>query len=179
MEKKDVTNRLCVDYRALNQMTIKNKYPLSRIDALFYMLRGAKVFSKIHLQSGYHQVRIKEEDIEKTAFSTMYGHYKYVVLSFGLTKTPAIFKKTMNRMMHEYLDVFVVVFIDDILVYSKSKEENEVHLSIVLEVLRKNQFYSKLNKCAFWLSEVSFLGHVINQHGITTDPKNVALVVEW
>lgn len=179
VEKKDGTKRLCVDYRALNQVTIKNKYPLPRIDALFDQLRGAKVFSKIDLQSGYHQLRIKEEDIEKTAFNTRYGHYEYVVMSFGLTNAPAVFMEAMNRMLHEYLDVFVVVFIDDILVYSKSEEEHKVHLSLVLDALRKNKFYAKLKKCAFWLSEVSFLGHVINQHGIKVDTKNVASVVEW
>jgi hypothetical protein len=149
MEKKDGSKRLCVDYRALNQVTIKNKYPLPRIDALFDQLRGAKVFSKIDLNSGYHQIRIKEEDIEKTAFSTRYGHYEYVVMSFGLTNAPAIFMEAMNKMLHEYLDDFVVVFIDDILIYSKSDEEHERHLSLVLDALRKNKFYAKLKKCAF------------------------------
>ena len=151
VEKKDGTKRLCVDYRALNQVTIKNKYPLPRIDALFDQLRGAKVFSKIDLQSGYHQIRIKEEDIEKTAFSTRYGHFEYVVMSFRLTNAPAKFMEVMNRMLHEYLDDFVVVFIDDILIYSKSEEEHERHLSLVLDALRKNKFYAKLKKCAFWL----------------------------
>ena len=149
VEKKDGTKRLCVDYRALNQVTIKNKYPLPCIDALFDQLRGDKVFSKIDLQSGYHQLRIKEEDIEKTAFSTRYGHYEYVVMSFGLTNAPAVFMEAMNRMLHEYLDVFVVVFIADILVYSKSEEEHEHHLSLVLDALRKNKFYAKFKKSAF------------------------------
>jgi hypothetical protein len=135
VEKKDGTKKLCVDYRALNQVTIKNNYPLPRIDALFDQLKGAKVFSKIDLQSGYHQLRIREEDIEKTAFSTRYGHYEYTVMSFGLTNAPAAFMGAMNRMLHEYLDVFVVVFIDDILVYSKSEEEHEAHLRLVLEAL--------------------------------------------
>ena len=179
VEKKDGTKRLCVDYRALNQVTIKNKYPMPRIDVLFDQLKGAKVFSKIDLQSGYHQLRIREEDIEKTAFSTRYGHFEFVVMSFGLTNAPAAFMEAMNRMFHEYLDVFVVVFIDDILVYSKTKEEHAVHLGLVLDTLRKNQFYAKLKKCAFWLSEVGFLGHVINENGITVDPKNVASVVKW
>jgi len=179
VEKKDGTKRLCVDYRGLNQVTIKNKYPLPHIDALFDQLKGAKVFSKIHLQSGYHQLRIKEEDIEKTAFSTRYGHYEYVVMSFGLTNAPAVFIEAMNRMLHPYLDVFVVVFIDDILIYSKTEEEHEVHLSLVLDKVREYKYYAKLKKCAFWLSEVAFQGHVINQHGITVDPKNVASVVDW
>ena len=124
-------------------------------------------------------MRIKEEDIEKTAFSTRYGHYEYVVMSFGLTNAPAIFMEAMNMMLHPYLDLFVVVFIDDILVYSKTEEEHEVHLSLVLDKLREYKYYAKLKKCAFWLSEVAFLGHVINQHGITVDPKNVASVVDW
>jgi len=177
--EKDGTKRLCVDYRGLNHVTIKNKYPLPRIDALFDQLKGAKVFSKIDLQSGYHQLRIKEEDIEKTAFSTRYGHFEYVVMSFGLTNAPVVFMEAMNRMLHPYLDVFVVVFIDDILVYSKTKEEHEVHLSLVLDKLREYKYYAKLKKCTFWLFEVSFLGHVINHDGLTVDPKNVASMVEW
>jgi hypothetical protein len=124
-------------------------------------------------------LRIKEEDIEKTAFSTRYGHYEYIVMSFGLTNAPAAFMEAMNRMLHEYLDDFIVVFLDDILIYSKSEEEHDGHLSLVLEALRKNQFYAKLKKCAFWLSEVVFLGHVINQHDILVDPKNITIVVKW
>jgi hypothetical protein len=135
MEKKDVSKRLCVDYRALNVVTIKNKYHLSCIDVLFEQLRGAKIFSKIDLNSGYHQLRIKEEDIEKTTFSTRYGHYEYIVMSFGLRNTPAAFMEAMNRMLHEYLDDFVVVFLDDILIYPKSEEEHKGHLSLVLEAL--------------------------------------------
>jgi hypothetical protein len=179
VEKKDGSKRLCVDYRALNAVTIKNKYPLPRIDVLFEQLRGTKIFSKIDLNSGYHQLRIKEEDIDKMAFSTRYGHYEYIVMSFGLTNAPATFMEAMNRMLHEYLDDFVIVFLDDILIYSKSEEEHDGHLSLVLEALQKNQFYAKMKKCAFWLSEVAFLGHVINQHGISVDPKNVASVVNW
>jgi hypothetical protein len=179
VEKKDGSKRLCVDYRALNAVTIKNKYPLSCIDVLLEQLRGVKIFSKIDLNSGYYQLRIKEEDIEKMAFITRYEHYEYIVMSFGLTNAPAAFMEAMNRMLHEYLDDFVLVFLDDILIYSKSEEEHDGHLSLVLEALRKNQFYAKLKKCAFWLSEVAFLGHVINQHGISVDPRNVASVVNW
>jgi hypothetical protein len=124
-------------------------------------------------------LRIREEDIEKTAFSTRYGHFKFIVMSFGLTNAPATFMEAMNKMLHEFLDDFVVVFLDDILIYSKMEEEHERHLRLILDALRKNQFYGKLKKCAFWLSEVAFLGHVINQHGIAFDPKNVAVVVEW
>jgi hypothetical protein len=179
VEKKDKSKRLCVDYHALNQVTIKNKYPLPRIEVLFEQLRGAQVFSKIDLNSGYHQLRIREEDIEKTAFCTRYGHYEFVVMYFGLTNALAAFMEAMNRMLHEFLDDFVVVFLDDILIYSKTEAEHEHHLYLVLGALRKNQFYGKLKKCAFWLSEVAFLGHVINQQGIAVDPKNVAVVVEW
>jgi hypothetical protein len=138
VEKKDGSKRLCVDYRALNQVTIKNKYPLPCIDVLFEQLRGAKVFSKIDLNSGYHQLRIREEDIEKTTFSTRYGHYEYVVMSFGLINVPAAFMEAMNEMLHEYLDEFVVVFLDDILIYSQTEEEHEQHLSLVLDSLRNN-----------------------------------------
>jgi hypothetical protein len=146
---------------------------------LFEQLRGAQVFSKIVLNSGYHQLRIREEDIEKTAFCTRYGHYEFIVMSFGLTNAPVAFMEAMNMMLHEYLDDFVVVFLDDILIYSKTEAEHEKHLRLVLGALRKNRFYGKLKKCAFWLSEVAFLGHVINQQGIAVDPKNVAAVVEW
>jgi hypothetical protein len=179
VEKKDKSKRLCVDYRALNQVTIKNKYLLPRIKVLFEQLRGAQVFSKIDLNSGFHQLRIHEEDIEKTTFCTRYGHFEFIVMSFGLTNAPAAFMEAMNRMLHEFLDDFVVVFLDDILIYSKTEEEHERHLRLVLGALRKNQFYGKLKKCAFWLPEVAFLGHVINQQGVAVDPKIVAAVVEW
>jgi hypothetical protein len=177
VEKKDKSKRLFVDYCALNQVTIKNKYLLPRIDVLFEQLTGAQLFSKIDLNSCYRQLRICEEDIEKTAFSTRYGQLEYIVMSFGLTNAPTVFMEAMNKMLHEFLDDFVVVFLDDILIYSKTEEEHERHLRLVLDALRKNQLYGKLKKCAFWLSEVAFLGHVINQHGIAVDPKNVAVVV--
>jgi hypothetical protein len=153
VEKKDKSKRLCVDYHALNQVTIKNKYPLPCIEVLFEQLQGAQVFSKIDLNSSYHQLRIHEEDIEKTAFCTRYGHYEFIVMSFGLTNAPAAFMEAMNRMLHEFLDDFVVVFLDDILIYSKTEAEHEQHLRLVLGALRKNQFYGKLKKCAFFLSE--------------------------
>lgn len=168
---------MCIDYRALNQVTIKNKYPLPRIEDLFDQLKGAKVFSKIDLQSGYNQIRVREQDIEKTAFSTRYGHYEYKVMSFGLTNAPALFMETMNSMLHKYLDDFVVVFIDDILIYSKTEGEHEQHLRLVLETLRENQFFAKLKKCEFWISKVGFLGHVINQEGISVDPSKISTVV--
>nr|AAV32173.1 putative polyprotein [Oryza sativa Japonica Group] len=179
VEKKDKTKRMCVDYRALNEVTIKNKYPLPRIDDLFDQLKGAKVFSKIDLRSGYHQLRIREEDIPKTAFTTRYGLYECTVMSFGLTHAPAFFMNLMNKVFMEFLDKFVVVFIDDILIYSKSEEEHEQHLRLVLEKLKEHQLYAKFSKCDFWLTEVKFLGHVITAQGVAVDPSNVESVTKW
>ena len=135
VKKKDGTMRLCIDYRQLNKMTIKNRYPLPHIDDLFDQLRGAMVFPKIDLRSGYHQVRIKDEDIFKTDFRTRYGHYEFVVMPFGLTNAPAIFICLMNNVMQKYLDKFVVMFINDILIYSKTEEEHKEHLKTVLQEL--------------------------------------------
>nr|ABB47133.2 retrotransposon protein, putative, Ty3-gypsy subclass [Oryza sativa Japonica Group] len=179
VEKKDHTQRMFVDYRALNDVTIKNKYPLPRIDDLFDQLKGATVFSKIDLRSGYHQLRIKEEDIPKTAFTTRYGLFECTVMSFGLTNAPAFFMNLMNKVFMEYLDKFVVVFIDDILIYSRTKEEHEEHLRLALEKLREHQLYAKFSKCEFWLSEVKFLGHVISAGGVAVDPSNVESVTNW
>uniref|UniRef100_A0A2N9GX41 Reverse transcriptase n=1 Tax=Fagus sylvatica TaxID=28930 RepID=A0A2N9GX41_FAGSY len=178
VKKKDGSMRLCIDYRELNRVTIKNKYPLPRIDDLFDQLQGAQVFSKIDLRSGYHQLKIKSEDIPKTAFRTRYGHYEFLVMPFGLTNAPAVFMDLMNRVFHEYLDRFVIVFIDDILVYSKSLEEHEDHLRIVLQILRDKKLYAKLKKCEFWLNQVVFLGHVVSKDGITVDPSYYRRFVE-
>jgi hypothetical protein len=134
---------MCVDYRSLNEVTIKNKYPLPRIDDLFDQLRGACVFSKVDLRSGYHQLKIRRSDIPKTAFSTRYGLYEYTVMSFGLTNAPAYFMYLMNKVFMEYLDKFVVVFIDDILVFSKNEEEHAEHLRLVLQKLREHKLYAK------------------------------------
>ena len=179
VKKKDGSLRLCIDYRELNKVTVKNKYPLPRIDDLFDQLRGAVVFSKIDLRSGYHQLRIAEGDVPKTAFRTRYGHYEFVVMPFGLTNAPAVFMALMNRVFHPYLDRFVVVFIDDILIYSKTKEDHAEHLRIVLETLRKEKLYGKLIKCDFWLEKVAFLGHVISKEGIAVDPSKVEAVMNW
>jgi hypothetical protein len=170
---------MCVDYRALNEVTIKNMYPLPHIEDLFDQLKGARVFSKIDLRSGYHQLRIRPSDIAKTAFTTRYGLHEYTVMSFVLTNAPAYFMYLMNKVFMEYLDKFVVVFIDDILVYSRNKEEHEGHLRLVLQKLRDNQLYDNLSKCAFWLTEVSFLGHVITGRGIAMDPEKVRDVLNW
>jgi hypothetical protein len=177
--KKDESLRLCVDYRPLNAVTIKNKYPLPRIDTLFNQLAGARVFSKIDLQSGYHQIKIRLSDVPKTAFSTRYGLYKYMVISFGLTNTPAYFMYLMNSVFMPELDKFIVVFIDDILVYSKNEIEHAKHLHIILQRLRDHQLYAKLSKCEFWLSSVKFLGHTISGEGIAVDPSKVQEVMDW
>jgi len=159
--KKDGTLWMCVDYRPLNAVTIKNKYHLPRIDTLFDQLAGAKVFSKIDLCSGYHQIKIRPQDIPKTAFSTRYGLYEYLVMSFGLTNAPAFFMYLMNSVFMPELDKFIVVFIDDILIYSKNEEEHAQHLRVVLTRLREHKLYAKLSKCEFWLDQVQFLGHVL------------------
>jgi len=179
VKKKDGSMRLCVDYRQLNKVTIKNRYPLPRIDDLMVQLVGAEVFSKIDLRSGYHQIRVKAEDISKTAFLTRYGHYEYSVMPFGVSNAPGVFMEYMNRIFHPFLDRFVVVFIDDILVYLKLEEEHVEHLRVVLRVLKEKQLCSKLSKCDFWLREVSFLGHVISKGGIAVDPSKVDAVLQW
>ncbi|KAL5741290.1 hypothetical protein ACOSP7_028022 [Xanthoceras sorbifolium] len=147
VKKKDGSVRLCIDYRQPNKLTIKNKYPLPRIDDLFDQLRGATVFSKIDLRSGYHQLRVKDSDIQKTAFRTRYGHYEFVVMPFELTNAPATFMDLMNRIFRPYLDLCVVVFIDDILIYSQTAAEHDWHLRIVLQILREKKLYAKLSKC--------------------------------
>jgi hypothetical protein len=173
VEKKDGTQRMCVDYRSLNEVTIKNKYSIPRIEDLFDQMKGASVFSKIDLRSGYHQLKIQESDIPKTAFRTWYRLYEYTMMSFGLTDASAYFMYLMNKVFMEYLDRFVVVFIDDILVFSKTMEEHEEHLRLVLEKLRSNQLYAKFSKCEFWLTEVAFLGHIISAGGVLVDPGKV------
>jgi hypothetical protein len=177
--KKDGTQRMCVDYHSLNEVTIKNKYPLPRIDDLFDQLKGACVFSKIDLRSGYHQLKIRAFDIPKTTFITRYGLYEYTVMSFGLTNVPSYFMYLMNKVFMEYLDKFMVVFIDDILIFSKNEEEHNRHLCMVLQKLRENQLYAKLNKCVFCLKEDSFLGHIIFEGGISIDPSKVNDVLSW
>ncbi|KAL4036953.1 hypothetical protein IC575_000531 [Cucumis melo] len=164
--------RLCIDYRELNKVTVKNRYPLPRIDDLFDQLQGATVFSKIDLRSGYHQLRIKDGDVPKTAFRSRYGHYEFIVMSFGLTNAPAVFMDLMNRVFREFLDTFVIVFIDDILIYSKTEAEHEKHLRMVLQTLRDNKLYAKLK-------QVSFLGHVVSKAGVSVDPAKIEAVTGW
>jgi hypothetical protein len=179
VSKKDKGLRQCVDYRPLIAITIKNKYPLPRINILFDQLVGAQVFSKIDLRSGYHQIKIREEDIPKMAFSTRYGLYEYLVMSFGLTNAPAHFMYLMNSVFMPELDKFVVVFIDNILVYSKSTEDHEEHLRVMLQRLWDHQLYAKFSKCEFWIDEVPFLGRVISSEGIAVDPSKVRDILDW
>ena len=179
VKKKDGTFRLCIDYRGLNKVTIKNKYPLPRIDELLDQLQGASWFSKIDLASGYHHIAISEADVSKTAFRTRYGHYEFVVMPFGLTNAPAAFMKLMNNIFREFLDKFVIVFIDDILIYSRSKEEHVEHLRIVLQRLRDHQLFAKLSKCSFWQKKIGFLGHVISEEGVAVDPEKITTITHW
>jgi hypothetical protein len=165
-------------YRPLNTVTIKNKYPIPHIDILFDQLAEAQVFSKIDLRSGYHQIKIRTEDIPKMAFSMTYDFYDYLVMSFGLTNALAHLMYLMNSIFMEELDKFIIVFIDDILVYSKSMEEHEEHLRVILQQLRDHQLYVKFSKCEFWINEVSFLGHVKSPEGITVDLSKVKDVLD-
>ncbi|KAJ0456627.1 putative nucleotidyltransferase, Ribonuclease H [Helianthus annuus] len=179
VKKKDGSFRMCIDYRELNKLTIKNRYPLPRIDDLFDQLQRSSFYSKIDLRSGYHKLRIQEESIPKTAFRTRYGHYEFLVMPFGLTNAPAVFMDLMNRVCEPYLDKFVIVFINDILIYSKTKEEHEQYLRAILELLKKDKLYAKFSKCKFWLREVQFLGHVVNGNGIHVDPTKIEAIKNW
>nr|GFA60483.1 putative reverse transcriptase domain-containing protein [Tanacetum cinerariifolium] len=171
VKNKDGSFRMCIDYSKLNKLTVKNRYPLLRIDDLFNQLQGSSVYSRIDLRSRYHQLHIKEEDIPITAFRTRYGHFEFQVMPFGLTNVPAVFMDLMNRVCKPYLNKFVIVFIDDILVYSNDVEEHEKHLKIILEFLKKQRLYAKFSKCGFWLDSVQFLGHVIDRSGVHKNKK--------
>jgi hypothetical protein len=177
--KKDGTQRLCVDYRAMNEVTVKNKYPLPTIDDLFNQFHGACVLSKIDLRSGYHQLKVRECDILKTAFILRYGLYEFTVMSVGLTNASAYFMYMMNKVFMEYLEKFVMMFISDILVYSRNEGEDEGHLRLVLQKLRDHKLYAKLSKSEFWLKQVAFLGHVVSKGGISVDPRKVQDVLSW
>ena len=179
VKKKNGTLRLCIDHKELNKVTNKKKYPFPMIDDLFDQLQESCFFSKIYLRSGYYQLGVKGEDILNTSFHTRYGNYEFLVLPFGFTNAPAVFMDLMNRVFKPYLDQFVVVFIYDILVYSKNKEEHEKHLHVVCQTLRKHQLFIKLKKCEFWLDQISFIGHVVSKDGILVDPGKVEAVLSW
>ncbi|GKE27067.1 putative reverse transcriptase domain-containing protein, partial [Tanacetum coccineum] len=182
-EMKELSNQLQEllekDYRELNKLIIKNRYSLPRTDDLFDQLEGSSVYSKIDLQSGYHQLRIREQDILITAFRTRYGHYKFQVMLFGLTNAPAVFMDLMNRVCKPYLDKFVIVFIDNILIYSKNKEEHEEYLKIILHLLNEEKLYAKFSKCDFWLDYVQFLSHVIDSKRVHVDPAKIEAIKNW
>ncbi|WVZ71333.1 hypothetical protein U9M48_019927 [Paspalum notatum var. saurae] len=170
VKKKDGSMRLCIDYRELNAVTIKSKCPMPRIDDLLDQLKGAKYFSKIDLRSRYHQIKIREEDIPKTAFVTRYGHHEFTVVTIGLTNAPAYFMNMMNLILKEELDQFVVVYIDDILIYSKTHEQHEKHLRAL---------YGKFSKCEFWLGKIALLGHVWTAEGVSVDTEKIEAVSNW
>ncbi|GLI63416.1 hypothetical protein VaNZ11_006384 [Volvox africanus] len=178
-QKKDGGLRMCIDYRALNKATVRNAYPLPRIDELLDRLHGAAVYSKIDLQSGYHQIRVAAQDIPKTAIKTRYGHFEFTVMPFGLTNAPATFQRLMNDIFRPYLDTFVLIYLDDILIYSKTEDEHAQHLETVLQVLREHQLYAKASKCAFGTTKIDFLGHIVSKDSISADPRKVKAIQDW
>ena len=177
--KKDGGLRLCIDYRALNKHTIKNRYPIPNIGELFDSLAGSTVFSNIDLHSAYHQVRVKPEDVAKTAFRTKFGHYEFRVLTFGFTNAPATFQTLMNRVLRHLVGKGVIVYLDDILIYAKSREEHDALLKKILIILQEHKLYAKLSKCNFVREEIKFLGHVVSAKGIATDPVKTAAIRHW
>nr|GEY61133.1 putative reverse transcriptase domain-containing protein [Tanacetum cinerariifolium] len=179
VKKKDGSFRMCIDYRELNKLTVKNRYPLPQIDDLFDQLQGSSIYSKIDLRSGYHQLRVREKDIPKTAFQTQFGHYEFQVMPFGLTNAPVVFMDLMNRVCNPNLDKFVIIFIDNILIYSKDEKEHEEHLKAILELLKEEKLYAKFSKCEFWILKVHFLGHVIDRRGIHVDPAKIESIKDW
>ena len=179
VKKKDGMLQLCVDYRQMNKMTVKNKCLLPRINDLFDQVKGESAFSKIDLRSRYHQLRIKDTNVHKTTFRTQYGHYDFLLMQFGLTNALAAFMDLINRVFLPCVDHFVVVFIYEILVYSKDRENHDTQLRVVLETLRKEHLYAKLSKFEFWLDEVSFLGHIVSKEEIRVDPRKIEVIIEW
>nr|GEW71663.1 putative reverse transcriptase domain-containing protein [Tanacetum cinerariifolium] len=179
VKKKDGSFRICIDYRELNKLMVKNHYPLPRIDDLFDQLQGSSVYSKIDLRSCYHQLRVREQDVPKIAFRTLFGHYEFQVMPFGLTNAPAVFMDLMNRVCKPYLDKFVIVFIDNILIYSKNEKKHKEHLKAILELLKKEKLYARFSKCEFWIPKVKFLSHVINIRGIHVDPAKIESIKDW
>jgi hypothetical protein len=177
--KKDGGLRFCIDYRGLNKQTVKNAYPLPRADDLIDQLQGAKYFSKIDLRSGYWQIPIDHADVSKTAFRTRYGHFEWLVLPYGLTNAPAAFMDLMHKIFRDLLDRGVVIFLDDIRIYSKSAEEHEQLLREVFTSLREHKLYAKESKCELWRTEVTFLGHVINKHGVSMEASKISAVTNW
>jgi hypothetical protein len=178
-KKKDGSLRLCVDYRALNKITVKNRLTPPRVEELLDRLGSATIFSKLDLSSGYHQIRLEQADAEKTAFRTRYGHFEYKVMPFGLCNAPATFQGLMNSIFKECVDEFVVIYLDDILVFSRSETEHELHLETVLRILQANNLFVKLSKCRFFSSSIEFLGHIVSSRGISVDPAKTQAIAAW
>ena len=170
---------MCIDFRALNKETMRNRYPIPRIDELMDELHGAKFFSKIDLRFGYHQIRMREEDIPKNAFRCHYGHFEFVSMPFGLTNAPATFQSCMNNIFHKQLRKFVLVFFDDIRIYSKTWKEHLHHLEEVLKIMHDQYLFAKLSKCEFGLKELLYLGHITGQDGVKVDMEKIRSIIEW
>ena len=170
---------ICIDYKALNKQTIKNQVPLPRINEVWVRVGGAKYFSTIDLRSGYHQIRLRETDISKTAFRTRYGQFEFLVTPFGITGAPGCFQTLMDIIFWPYLDKFILIYLDDILIYRRTKEEHSNHLNIVLDILKKHSLFAKLSKCDFMKYNAEYLRHIIRGDGIQLNPKKIEAVKDW